>query len=122
MQDRTVGAHEGVPRRRYRRLTFIIEDGTTLCCMRKSAPWMCKLDERILEHLDDEPWSSPTVMASLVGFQFASERRLAERCRVLARVGFIGPLHGDAYEITGLGERYLDCEVNAAHYGPWARE
>jgi hypothetical protein len=57
-------------------------------------------------------------MASLVGFQFASEGRLAERCRLLTRVGFIAPLHGDAYEITGLGKRYLAGEVNAALYEP----
>ncbi len=33
----------------------------------------------------------------------------------IAWVGLISPLYGDAYEITGLGERYLDGEVNAAN-------
>jgi len=83
---------------------------------------MCKLDERILEHVDDEPWSSSRVMASLTGFQYASEGRLAERCRILSRIGFIASLHGDAYEITGLGERSLASEVNAALYEPWGNE
>jgi hypothetical protein len=57
-------------------------------------------------------WVLLTVIRELIG----------EWWRVLARVGSLAPLYGDAGEIAGLGERYLVGEVNAAHYAPWARE
>jgi len=81
---------------------------------RRSATWMEQIDDRILEHMDDEPWSSPSVMASLTEFS-ASRARLAERCRLLADAGLIAPVTSETYEITTWGMRYLDGEIDAQH-------
>lgn len=83
--------------------------------MRRDAPWMEQLDERILEHLADEPWSSPAVMATYPGFR-ASTARLRERCAVLSDVGLAAPLYpgADAHELTAAGQRYLDGRLDAS--------
>ena len=65
---------------------------------------MCTLDDRIMDHLAATARSSPAAIAAGPPADVTREL-IAERCRLLARVGFIAPLHGDAYEITGLGER-----------------
>ncbi|APW99377.1 hypothetical protein CHINAEXTREME_17070 [Halobiforma lacisalsi AJ5] len=81
---------------------------------RHSASWMEQLDDRILEHLDEEPWSSVSVMASRSCFR-ASKARIRERCQMLARAGLIAPVHHDMYEITTWGIRYLEGEIDADH-------
>jgi len=75
---------------------------------------MVTLDDRILEHLNEEPWSSPRVMNSLSDFR-ASQARLAERCRMLTYAGLVAPISDDMYEITTWGMLYLDGEIDAAH-------
>ncbi len=65
---------------------------------------MCTLDERILEFVEEEPLSGPNLMASVMRFD-AIERRIRERCRMLAQAGLVAPLMGDyqMYEITRAG-------------------
>lgn len=65
------------------------------------------LDDRILEHLAEEPWSSPSVMAQLPEVH-ASRARVRERCELLAHAELVTPIHSDVYEITGQGVRYLE--------------
>lgn len=84
---------------------------------RKSAEWMALLDDRILEHLSEEPWSSASLMAARPEFR-ASRARIAERCRLLARVELLAPIYGDTFELTTLGQGYLDGEVDVQHYPP----
>lgn len=81
---------------------------------RKSARWMQQLDDRILEYLNEEPWSSPTLMASMPEFH-ASEGRIHERCQVLADTELVSFIVGDMVEITQWGILYLDGEIDAEH-------
>lgn len=48
----------------------------------------------------------------LIGFQYASEGRLAERCRLLSRVDFLVLTYQRAYELTTMGLRYLDWDLD----------
>ncbi|MFA9415158.1 hypothetical protein [Natrinema sp. HArc-T2] len=75
---------------------------------------MEQLDDRILEHLHEEEWSSVTVMNSRPEFR-ASKARLRERCQMLASAELIEPLHRDMYEITTWGVLYLEGELDADH-------
>jgi len=75
---------------------------------------MEQLDERILEHLREEDWSTPSVMASCPEFG-ASQGRIDERCRMLAYAGFVYAFHADMYELTTWGRLYLDGELDAHH-------
>ena len=81
---------------------------------RRSATWMQQLDDRILEHLEEEPWSSPSVMDSMPEFD-ASEGRVRERCRVLADAELVAFVVGDMVEITRWGLLYLDGGIDAEH-------
>lgn len=80
---------------------------------RKPARWMCTLDERILEHLEEDSWSTPRYMGQVIGFN-ASRGRIRERCRMLTQAGLITPAFGDhyMYEITSEGQEYLDGELD----------
>lgn len=78
---------------------------------------MQQLDDRILEHLAEEPWSSPAVMATHPAVR-ATEDRIAERCRVLATAELVAPIHRRSYEITIWGQRYLTGDLDAATLGP----
>ena len=80
---------------------------------RRSAGWMEQTDDRILEHILEEGWSSPTVMASLTEFE-APKGILSDRCQMMVQVGFLAPLHGDMYELTTWGRQYLKGEIDAA--------
>lgn len=73
---------------------------------------MTLLDERILEFISEEGWSSPELMKR-EGLDSASRNRIAERCEVLATAGLIGPIHGDQYELTALGRMYLEGKIDA---------
>jgi hypothetical protein len=75
---------------------------------------MKQLDERILEHLDGEGWSTPATMASAKGFT-ASEGHIWERCQMLHYVGFIAPMYADMYDLTTDGKLYLQGEIDAEH-------
>ena len=82
--------------------------------MRKSATWMHQLDERIIEHLDESPWASPSTMSR--GFRFtASKNRILERCAVLVDCGLIAPIYEGAsmFELTTIGYLYLDGDLDA---------
>ena len=67
--------------------------------LRKTAAWMAQLDDRILEYIAEESWSSPAIMARSAEFS-ASEARLAECCRMLVYAGFLVPIHAEMYELT----------------------
>lgn len=82
--------------------------------MRKSAEWMHQIDERIIEHLDEGGWASPSTMSR--GFRFtASEARILERCEALSDAGLIAPIYEDAdmFELTTMGYLYLDGDIDA---------
>ena len=81
--------------------------------VRKDAGWMQTLDERILEHLNEESWASPRTMASKHEFRHATRRRIRERCEELTFIEFIAPIHNDMYEITTWGQLYLAGEIDA---------
>ena len=82
--------------------------------MRRSAEWMSQLDERIIEHLDDEGWASASTMHRSFCFS-ASEARIRERCRELSDAGLIAPIYRRAtmYELTAVGMLYLDGDLDA---------
>lgn len=74
---------------------------------------MCSLDERILEHLSEDSWSTPRHMSQAVKLT-ASRGRVEERCQLLSQVGLVAPIFEDSnmYEITWEGQEYLDGELD----------
>lgn len=90
--------------------------------MRKTATWMQLLDERILEHIDEEDWATPRTMFRDVNFEGlrASEGRIRERCEKLAQAELIAPVHNDMYEITTTGKLYLEGELDAENLRVWS--
>jgi hypothetical protein len=82
---------------------------------RKPADWMVPLDERILEILRAEGWSAPAYIARKVSL-WASVGRVDERCRMLTDARMIEPLtpEFENYDITGVGHRYLDGQLDAS--------
>ena len=84
---------------------------------------MCLVDERILELVQEEGWSTPDLLAERLPVRI-TERQVAERCLVLAHADLIAPMWDEAYELTGEGQRYLDGEYDADWFelpGPAAR-
>jgi len=75
---------------------------------------MKQLDERILEHLDEEGWATPSIMAKTPRFS-ASEEHIRERCQMLRYIGFIDVIHGRMYELDTDGKLYLNGEVDARY-------
>ena len=75
---------------------------------------MIQLDDRILEFICEEGWSSPEIMAARPEFQ-ASAAIINERCLWLASAGLIAPISGDLYELTTWGRVYLKGEIDAGH-------
>ncbi|GGN92838.1 hypothetical protein GCM10009030_17490 [Haloarcula pellucida] len=91
---------------------------------RTPAEWMVPLDERILEILQAEGWSSPAYIARKVSL-WASVGRVRERCRMLTYAQMIEPLtpRFENYDITGFGLRYLEGRLDASKQPrPSARE
>jgi len=83
---------------------------------RKSGCWMCHLDERILEALD-EAEGPMTAWQLAYDLGAPTRRRIRERCHVLANADFAvvlprAPLN-DQYEIAGDGQCYLEGEIDA---------
>ena len=76
---------------------------------------MTILDDRILEHLDEDGWSSPSIMSSLTEFRYATCSRISNRCKMLSQAGLAAPIAGDSYEITRWGQLYLAGELDAEH-------
>ncbi|MDB9281557.1 MarR family transcriptional regulator [Halorubrum ezzemoulense] len=84
---------------------------------------MYSVDERILEHLSEESWASPSTMAAEAEFQSieADEGYIQQRCRQLVQRELIVPLtnSGNMYEITRWGLAYLRGDLDAAHLLQW---
>jgi hypothetical protein len=76
------------------------------------------VDDRILEHLAEESWSSPEVMASKFEFEDFSERHISERCWILAHAELIAPIYDDSYVITGQGKWCLEGEYDPGWFRP----
>ena len=70
---------------------------------------MLQLDERILEHLHEEGWSTPSMVVKDRHFRDlqASEARVRERCRKLTERELVEPIHTEMFEITTWGLAYL---------------
>jgi predicted transcriptional regulator len=81
---------------------------------RHPAEWMCTLDERIIERLDENDMDSPRSMSSRMKFN-ASRDRIKERCEKLSHAGLIAPFHrrSRCYQITEKGEEYLSGTLDA---------
>lgn len=74
---------------------------------------MCTLDERILEFLAEDSWSTPRHISRVVKLT-ASHGRVEERCQLLSQVGLIAPIFEGStmYEITREGQEYLAGELD----------
>jgi hypothetical protein len=85
--------------------------------IRKTAKWQQTLDERILEHLDDEPWSTPELMELVEGID-ATAAQIRDRCRVLADAELVAIYMNKGWnvEITTLGLLYLNGEADIDLY------
>jgi hypothetical protein len=79
--------------------------------MRASGQWLCALDDRIMDHLAATARSSPAAMAA-EPLADVTRELIDERCRILARVGFLVLTYGGTYELTMMGLRYLDGELD----------
>jgi len=79
--------------------------------VRKAAEWMTRTDDRVLEALNEQSWSTPYFIA--IDIDGADEETIRRRCEVLCRVGFAEREFGDHYEISEWGALYLDGEVSA---------
>jgi len=92
--------------------------------MRKSGQWMQQLDERILEHLSEQSWSTPQLMAQDRMFEDlqASESRIRERCHEMTNRELVEPFstHSEMYEITTWGLAYLRGQLDADKLRRWA--
>ena len=78
---------------------------------------MLQLDDRILEHVRSEGWSSPRVMKRCTCLR-AGVGTIRDRCRYLVYAGLLAPIAGETYEITAEGIAYLDGRIDAEHR-PW---
>ena len=85
--------------------------------------WMYSVDERILEHLAEESWASPSTMAAESEFQQldADQMYIEQRCRQLVGRELVAPVieDGGMYEITTWGLAYLRGDLNAGHLPKW---
>jgi len=85
--------------------------------IRKTARWQQCIDDRILEHLRDDSWSTANQIALQDGIH-ATEAQVQERCRVLADADLVAFLteDQDLVELTTEGEQYLKGEVDVELY------
>jgi len=85
--------------------------------VRRTARWQWWLDDRILEHLRDESFSTAERMAELPGIH-ATKRQVQERCEVLAWVDLVTFVTGDhdLIELTTWGKRYLEGNLDVEHH------
>jgi len=92
--------------------------------VRRMGPWMYPVDERILEHLAEESWATPSTMATQSEFQqlYADEDYIRQRCSELVSRELIAPVVGDSemYEITSWGLAYLRGDLDASHLPNWS--
>lgn len=85
--------------------------------IRRSASWQEQLDERILEVLDEEPWSTPELLTVEVPLD-ATDNQVRDRCKRLADAELIDVDLDDGWrlELTKLGKRYLEGETDMRYY------
>lgn len=83
---------------------------------RKQADWMCTLDERLIERLEDDSLASPRHLERVINFD-ASSARIRERLNMLSEAGLVAPIYDGAnmYEVTRDGQRYLNEELDVEH-------
>lgn len=84
---------------------------------------MYPVDERVLEHLAEESWASPSTMAAELEFQQlqVDAEYIEQRCERLIERELIAPIvqGGDMYEITRWGLAYLRGDLDAGHLPRW---
>ena len=85
--------------------------------IRRNASWQDRLDERILELLDEESWSTPAVMVLDVPIE-ATKAQIRDRCKVLADAGLVAiePDDGWMIHLKTRGKLYLEGEVDIDLY------
>lgn len=81
---------------------------------RQPAEWMCVLDERILELLQRDGWSTASIISRELRMN-ASRARTYERLRMLRWAGLVAPIHprSTMYELTTEGQLYLRGKLDA---------
>ncbi|EMA64357.1 hypothetical protein C468_08886 [Halorubrum kocurii JCM 14978] len=93
--------------------------------MRRMGRWMYTVDERILEHLSEEAWASPSTMEAESEFQQlgADSEYIEQRCGQLVERELVAPIinGGRMYEITRWGLAYLRGDLDASHLQKWGR-
>lgn len=88
--------------------------------MRLSGLWQRGIDDRILELLDEESWSTPSVM-KLEPYIHATENQIRDRCMVLADADLLAvdQTNGWEVELTTEGKLYLEGETDVGlHSSP----
>ena len=92
--------------------------------MRQMGRWMYTVDERILEHLAEESWASPTTMAAESEFSQldVGKSYINQRCNCLVERELIVPIieGKDLYEITRWGLAYLRGDLDASYLPQWS--
>lgn len=85
---------------------------------------MYTVDERILEHLAEESWASPSTMEAELEFQQlnADSAYINQRCNKLAERELVAPIVADSdmYEVTRWGLAYLRGDLDATYLGRWS--
>lgn len=81
---------------------------------RKTALWMKREDDRILEFLEAYGLASPDLIAD-EAFKKVSAGHVRERLEFLRYAGLVDLTGLESYELTEAGKRYLDGELNADH-------
>jgi hypothetical protein len=85
---------------------------------------MYPVDERILEHLSEESWASPSTMAAELEFSQLNvdAEYIEQRCEQLVSRELIIPIveDGEMYEITRWGLAYLRGDLDAGHLPVWS--
>ena len=75
--------------------------------------WLTNTDERILTYLATEESEQPAVIAAEID---RSPEYVSDRCRQLGLRGLLTPIErqtGVRYELSDLGRRYLDDDIDA---------
>ena len=78
--------------------------------IRKSDDRLQLIDERILQHLQEERMSTTTLMAAN-NWIHGSKDQIRERCEYLYELGFIHKITDRTFEIDGEGIYYLDGKI-----------
>jgi hypothetical protein len=85
--------------------------------VRKTARWQWGLDDRILEHLNDESYSTASIIANLEGIH-ATENQVQERCEILAEAELVAFIteDQDLIELTTWGKQYLEGDMDVENH------